>query len=90
MAENASNELHFLLRTEFFVFDPYVVHQAKRNGEVFPNFTQVPVAHKSKRLMHHGDLGKIRKHLTVSFGLMDNIRIKYKELFERGVSGRLL
>ena len=47
MAENASNELHFLLGTEFFVFDPYVVHQAKRNGEVFPNFTQVPVAHKS-------------------------------------------
>ena len=47
MAENASNELHFLLGTEFFVFDPYVVHQAKRNGEVFPNFTLVPVAHKS-------------------------------------------
>ena len=35
---------------------------------------------KAKRLMRNGDLGKIRKHLTVSFGLMDNIRIKYKEL----------
>ena len=35
---------------------------------------------KAKRLMRNGDLGKIRKHLTVSFSLMDNIRIKYKEL----------
>ena len=50
MAEHASDELHFLLCTEFFIFEPYVVHQAKRNGEVLPDFTQVPVAHKSFRL----------------------------------------
>ena len=35
---------------------------------------------KSKRLMRTGDLGKIRKHVTVSFGMMDIIRIKYKKL----------
>ena len=41
MAENASNELHFPLVTDFFIFDTYIVHQAKRNCEVLPNFTKI-------------------------------------------------
>ena len=41
MVQYASNELHFPLGTEFFIFDTYIVHQAKRKCEVFRNFTKM-------------------------------------------------